>query len=218
MAQFRHGVREEPGKVLRRALEGVRQAPGRPGLLALHALMFVLRPEAGFHWNFTDGPLTIKVPRGACNVVPLGAGLLSGPSLCVANWHHELSIKIDGDECRACSIVQGGGAYIQSVHVDLARHYGSAERCSARVSLSVQPVESLAAWEASSGNKVCQVARNGKCEPKGDWRRYAIGCAEDGMADGKKAHVPRSRPRRSRATPGQVFAYVTNALAWYVAI
>ena len=45
----------------------------------------------------------------------------------------------------------------------------------------------MAAWEATSGKKVCQVARNGKCEPKGDWRRYAIGCAEDGMADGKKA-------------------------------
>ena len=108
--------------------------------------------------------------------------------------------------------MQGGGAYIQSVHVDLAKHYGSSERCSnARVSLSVQPVESLAAWEASSGKKVCQVARNGKCEPKGDWRRYAIGCAEDGMADGKKAcKVKAGKPRDASS----VRAYVTNALAW----
>ena len=169
--------------------------------------------KRAFTGTSSDGPLTIKVPRGACNLFLSEPGYEWSKPLGVANWHHELRITIDGENCRACSIVQGGGAYIQSVHVDLARHYGSTERCaSARVSLTVQPVESLAAWEASSGQKVCQVARNGKCEPKGDWRRYAIGCAEDGMADGKKACKVKapSKPRE----PGQVRAYVTNALAW----
>ena len=140
------------------------------------------------------------MPRGACNLFLSEPGYEWSKPIGVANWHHELRITIDGDECRACSIVQGGGAYIQSVHVDLARHYGSTERCaSARVSLSVQPVESLAAWEASSGKKVCQVARNGKCEPKGDWRRYQIGCAEDGMADGGEASEVLERLREAVA-------------------
>ena len=154
----------------------------------------------------------MKVPKGACNLFLSEPGYEWSKPIGVANWHAELSIKIDGEACRACSIVQGGGAYIQSVHVDLAKHYGSSERCSnARVSLTVNPVESLAAWEASSGQKVCQVARNGKCEPKGDWRRYAIGCAEDGMADGKKAcKFKAGKPRDASS----VRAYVTNALAW----
>ena len=63
-------------------------------------------------------------------------------------------------------------------------------RVGARVAVS-KPVESLAAWEASSGQKVCQVARNGKCEPKGDWRRRE-GCAEHG-ADGKPACKVKAR-------------------------
>ena len=146
-----------------------------------------------------DGPLSFKMPRGACNLFLSEPGYEWSKPIGVANWHHELRIKIDGDECRACSIVQGGGAYIQSVHVDLARH-GSTERCaSARVSLSVQPVESLAAWEASSGNKVCQVAREtASASPRAT--SAATRSAAPRTAWRTARRRARSKPLRSRAT------------------
>ena len=89
-----------------------------------------------------------------------------------------------------CSIVQGGGAYIQSVHVpDLARHYGSTERCSnARCHFQYQPVESSRLpGRRRPVKKFAESRGTASASPRATGGATRRGCAEDGMADGKKA-------------------------------
>ena len=80
--------------------------------------------KRAFTGTSSDGPLTIKVPRGACNLFLSEPGYEWSKPIGVANWHHELSIKIDGEQCRACSIVQGSRA----VHPERARRPSEALR------------------------------------------------------------------------------------------
>jgi hypothetical protein len=174
--------------------------------------------KRAFTGRAADGPLTVRAPRGACSLLLSEPGYEWNKPSDIANWHHELAVHVDGEPCRACKVVQARGAYIQSLEIDLKAHFGGADldRCAAaRITLAVTPVASLDAWEQASGKRVCQVARNGKCEPQGDWHRYAIGCAEDPATAGKtqKEKACLIKPGKARPAEG-VRTYVTNALAW----
>ena len=125
----------------------------------------------------------------------------------------ELDVTIDGAKCLACRVDQGQGQYLQNYHVDVKKHLqlaGSAKACSdVDIALSVTPLESLEAWQDETGKQVCQLARNGNCEAKEDWRRYAIGCDKTGdKAD------PCKLGKNPGRDPKAVAAFITSAIAW----
>ena len=136
----------------------------------------------------------------------------------MANWHAELDVRIDGEPCRGCTVKQAPGAYLQNLLVDVRKHRGGGGGSwdGARVSIAVKPVETLSAWEADTDKKLCGVARNGRCEVTGDWRRYQIDCQPDEANGGVKAKACHVKPgtKGLQRDPAKVAAYVTGVLAW----
>ena len=173
--------------------------------------------KRAFSGTRKDGSLVLKFPDKPSNAHSC-VFYLSEPGYAwskpktYANFHMELDVTIDGAKCLACRVDQGQGQYLQNYHVDVKKHLqlaGSAKACSdVDIALSVTPLESLEAWQDETGKQVCQLARNGNCEAKEDWRRYSIPC--DKLPDKTCKLGPGAKARN----PDDVAAFITSALAW----
>jgi len=165
-----------------------------------------------------DGDLVLRPPPGTCTLFLSEPGYEWSKPVDMANWHAELDVRIDGEPCRGCTVKQAPGAYLQNLLVDVRKHRGGGGgSCDgARVSIAVKPVETLSAWEADTDKKLCGVARNGRCEVTGDWRRYQIDCQPDEANGGVKAKACHVKPgtKGLQRDPAKVAAYVTGVLAW----
>lgn len=165
--------------------------------------------KRGFKGTVAKGPLRLRVPfepADTCVAYLFEPGHDWSKPFSVANWQVELAVEVDGAPCAACSIVQAKGGYIQGVRIDVGAHRrllsaANSSACApAKIALSLAPLSSLEQYEKSTGRPVCVVARNGRCEPANEWRRYEIRCASS--ISGKKGSpclVASSFLHRSRA-------------------
>ena len=91
-------------------------------------------------------------------------------------------------------------------------HSGDNQPCApASVTITLNPVKSLQAWQNETNTAVCAVARNGRCEPHGIWRRYDFKCRKDNIV------VPNNRlgvctAMASNRQPNKVAAYIDSVI------
>eukprot|EP00635_Sarcinochrysidales_sp_CCMP3193_P011478 CAMPEP_0118896664 /NCGR_PEP_ID=MMETSP1166-20130328/4417_1 /TAXON_ID=1104430 /ORGANISM="Chrysoreinhardia sp, Strain CCMP3193" /LENGTH=666 /DNA_ID=CAMNT_0006835723 /DNA_START=40 /DNA_END=2040 /DNA_ORIENTATION=+ len=141
--------------------------------------------KRGFKGGPQDGPLRLRIPFRSddrCVAYLVEPGYEWSKPLLMANWYAELAITIDGTRCDqgACNVVQGRGEYLQAMRIDVKAHRGGAgTACSpALVEVQVDPVDGLLEWEKATSHQVCAVAKNGRCEPFGAWKRYDFRCVK----------------------------------------
>ena len=176
--------------------------------------------KRAFSGTHAAGPLVLKFPdmrnnADSCGLFLSEPGYSWNKPLKMANWHMELDVTIDGVKCdQHCVVDQGKGAYLQNYRINLKDHLdaqGSTKKChEAEIVITTKPIESLEAWQQSTGKQVCAVKPNGKCEPNDEWRRYAIQCD---MVD-KAAKTCALSPKVPQRKPDTVEAFITNAVAW----
>ena len=195
-----------------------RNSPGSNGCWGHTRKCSYADMKRAFSGTAADGALVLGFPArpsngASCSLSLSEPGYAWSKPKTYANWHMELKVTVDGEPCRACRVDQGQGQYLQNYHIDVKKHLelaGSNKRCEdVDVAVSVDPIDGLEAWEAATGKKVCQLARNGNCEAKEDWRRYAIGCDKTGdKAD------PCKLGKNPGRDPKAVAAFITSAIAW----
>lgn len=133
--------------------------------------------KRGFRGTRNDGPLRLRIPfepDDQCLVYIYEPSYEWNKPLDVANWHFEVDVMVDGRPCGTnCKVLQKPGQYVQGLRVRVPH-----TPCRpTTVELTVRPLESLAFYEQSTQRRVCGLARNQKCEPLDEWRRYNIRCS-----------------------------------------
>ena len=154
--------------------------------------------KRGFKGGPQDGPLSLKIPfspTDKCIAYLVEPGFEWNKPLIMANWAAELKISVDGTPCgTACTVSQGKGEYMQAMRIDVRAHRGSCGP--ARIDARIEPLSSLGDWEKNSSTPVCAVAKNGRCEPSGIWKRYDLRCTRDSQYGSGCAFVSAHRPSK----------------------
>lgn len=128
-----------------------------------------------------SGPLQLDIdfPRDArCAVLIAEPILHAKKPLTMANWFHEVTVIVEGNECKppACTVIQGRHSGAQSIFVDLTLldHCDECAKCwrlqPIHIDLHVDPILQM-------DPNICGLASTGRCIPVGKWRHYDLGCA-----------------------------------------
>jgi len=164
--------------------------------------------KRGFTGTAAHGPLSIHIPFQSdhqCIVLISEPGYEWSKPVLMANFFHEFSIKINNNQpCNyndCFTVLQERGGYIQTLRIDLSQQFSPCRPTT--ISISITPVPSLFTFSNQSTSDlqpknppICALAKNGRCEPHGTWRRYEIRCHkhDDDSCSVKRGEQKNRRP------------------------